>query len=768
MNGKGARHEVGLTSFVGREKDLAEGRRLLGGARLVTLVGPGGVGKTRLARRLADDVARAFSDGTFVVELAELRDPDALTTELATTLDLEDVTRSTEAAVTAFVRERRLLVVLDNCEHLVDACARLVQALLQASPGLRVVATSRQPLGVAGEQLMVVEPLSLPSPADVRRGALSGSEAVELFVERARLVVPGFELGVEDAELVARLCTVLDGMPLAIELAAARLRMLSLAQLADRLRDRFGVLAVAATASLPRHQTLRASVDWSFDLCSPAEQMLWARLSVFEGGADLEAVEAVCAEKGLNVFDTVAGLVDKSVLVPHSVAGRVRYRMLETIRDYGRDRLEERGEAIVMAERHREFFVSFGRTTELSGFGPLQRDRFAKIAIELPNLRAAHQACLASPDTHQDAVVIFSSLWWHWVGSGPLEEGLRWADRTLSGRPEASPETSRALVRSSWLAILGNDRERAHTFAEKALAVTAQLEPASVGASGRSAASLLAFIDGDLDRAIELDRGSLGEAIHSGLDEAESAVVIHLRTSMLLAWSGRPADALRHIDRALRLCEEHGDEWWRTYLLCLRVARLADLGLYREALDTGYEALRLARGFHAFSVVTALGLVAVVSAELDEGTRAAVLLGAVNAIWPDIGASLIREDQSRQAAAERRARELLGEAGYAAAYERGQAMSVDQAVSFALDEQPLATTQLSPGPGASPSQLTAREWQVAELIARGLSNQEIAQSLVISPRTAEGHVTRLLNKLGFESRARVAAWVAERRAGGQA
>ena len=172
VNGKGARHEVGLTSFVGREKDLAEGRRLLGGARLVTLVGPGGVGKTRLARRLADDVARAFSDGTFVVELAELRDPDALTTELATTLDLEDVTRSTEAAVTAFVRERRLLVVLDNCEHLVDACARLVQALLQASPGLRVVATSRQPLGVAGEQLMVVEPLSLPSPADVRRGAL--------------------------------------------------------------------------------------------------------------------------------------------------------------------------------------------------------------------------------------------------------------------------------------------------------------------------------------------------------------------------------------------------------------------------------------------------------------------------------------------------------------------------------------------------------------------------------------------------------------------
>ena len=345
MAGQAERHDVDLTSFVGRKADLAEGRRLLGGARLVTLVGPGGVGKTRLARRLADEVARAFPDGTFLVELAELRDPDALATELAVTLGVEDLTRSHDAAVAAFVRDRRLLLVLDNCEHLVEACSRLVHTLLQESSGLRIVATSRQPLGVAGEQLMTVEPLSLPSPDDVRRAGVPTSEAVELFVDRARLVVPTFELSDGNVELAGRLCTVLDGMPLAIELAAARLRMLTLAQLAERLRDRFGVLKVAATAALPRHQTLRASVDWSFDLCSPEEQKLWAWMSVYEGGADLDAVEAVCAGTGINVFDTVAGLVDKSVLAPQEVAGRVRYRMLDTIRVYGRDRLAERGEA---------------------------------------------------------------------------------------------------------------------------------------------------------------------------------------------------------------------------------------------------------------------------------------------------------------------------------------------------------------------------------------------------------------------------------------
>ena len=751
-----------LTSFVGRAADLAEGRRMLGAARLVTLVGPGGVGKTRLASRLADEVSRAFPDGTFLVELAEVHDADALATELAAVLGLEGVTHSAEAVVATYVRERRLLLVLDNCEHLVDACAGLVHTLLQESAGLSVVATSRQPLAVAGEQLMAVEPLPLPSPG-ARPALVTESEAVQLFVDRARLVVPTFEVRADNAELVGRLCIVLDGMPLAIELAAARLRMLSLAQLAERLHDRFGILTVAATASLARHQTLRASVDWSFDLCSPDEQLIWARMSVFEGGAELEEVEAVCAGPDVPVFEAVAGLVDKSVLVPQEVAGRVRYRMLETIRDYGRERLAQRGESADLAERHRDFFVSFGRSIDLSGFGPRQRDRFAKIAAELPNLRAAHQACLDSADTRQGAIVIFSSLWWHWVGSGALEEGLRLADRTLSATVDASSEAVRAFIRASWLAVLGNDRELAQAYAEKALALAAGVGSPGVGASDRSARALLAFLAGDLDQAIDLDRATLGTGVLSGVEEAETSVVIHLRTSLVLAWSGRPADALIDIDKALRLCEEHGDEWWRTYLLSVKGARLADLGRLQEALETGCQALRLARGFHAFSVVTALELIAEICAELEEGRRAAVLLGAANAIWPGIGTSLFNEDGSRQAAAERRARGLLGDAGYTSAYDRGRTMNVDQAVLFALGDESPTMSVPSPSQASATSRLTEREWDVAELIARGLSNKEIAERLVVSPRTAEGHVTRMLAKLGFTNRAGVAAWVAEQR-----
>ena len=290
----------------------------------------------------------------------------------------------------------------------------MVHTLLSQSSGLRVMATSRQPLGVAGEQLLVVVPLSLPTPADVRRGLVAASEAVELFVDRARLVVPTFEVSAANADMVSRLCANLDGIPLAIELAAARLRMLSLAQLAERLDDRFGVLTVAATAALPRHQTLRASVDWSFELCSSDEQTLWARMSVFEAGADLDAVEAVCAETGIRVFDAVAGLVDKSVLVPHEVGGRVRYRMLETIRDYGRGRLVELDEADELTRRHREYFVELARTAGLSWFGPDQRDLMARIGAEQANLRAAFDRCLATPatclrrpgDRHVDLVVL--------------------------------------------------------------------------------------------------------------------------------------------------------------------------------------------------------------------------------------------------------------------------------------------------------------------------------------------------------------------------
>jgi non-specific serine/threonine protein kinase len=764
------RHDVDLTSFVGRKDALAEGRRLLGGARLVTFVGPGGVGKTRLARRLADEVSRAFPDGTYLVELAELQDPDALATELVGTLGVEVITRTHEAAVAAYVRDRRLLLVLDGCEHLAEACSRLVHTLLLESSGLRILATSRQPLGVTGEQLMSVEPLSLPSPDDVRRDGAPDSEAVELFVDRARLVLPGFELTESNAELAGRLCTVLEGMPLAIELAAARLRVLTLAQLADRLHDRFGLLKGGATASLPRHQTLRASVDWSFDLCSPEEQRLWTWMSVFEGGADLDAIEAVCAGTGVDVFDSVAGLVDKSVLAPQEVAGRVRYRMLDTIRAYGRERLVDRGEADELTARHRAYFVEFAGAAGRSWFGPGQRDLLARTMAEHANLRTAFDACLASPDTYQDALVITTSIGWYWLSQGAVDESIGWSDRALAAQHEPSALTLQALSRASVLAAVWGDPQAMLTRAEAVIALPCPDESEASRSARRLARTTLAAAAGDIHGALDNERQGLADEALLDRLGPEEVVNVLMRLVVLLAGTGRPAEALEHIDEGTRICIEHGEEWYLSFLHHLRGARLVELGLPQDALDAEREALRLGRGgFDAYTVANALLVVVQIYLSLGEGDKAAMVCGALSCIWPRLGAPPLEGSVPGAAPDELmhevRTRELVGEEAYAVAFARGRRMTAEDVVSLVLDER-------EPTPAAATprlddvSALTKREEEVARLVARGLSNKEIAEALVISPRTAEGHVARLLDKLGFTTRARVAAWVAERGAGG--
>jgi non-specific serine/threonine protein kinase len=762
---QGSGGDVVLTSFVGRRRDLDQCRRLLGAARLVTLVGPGGVGKTRLARRLTDEVSRSFPDGTFLVELSELHDPEALVSELASSLGVEDIGTSHAMAVSAFVRDRRLLLVLDNCEHLVEATARLVHGLLHESTGLRVVATSRQPLGVVGEQLFNVEPLSLPHEGQARETEVP--EAVQLFVERARLVVPAFDLTPDNAALVGRVCTTLDGMPLAIELAAARLRLLSLAQLAERLVDRFGVLAVAATAALPRHQTLRASVDWSFDLCSADEQTLWAWMSAFEGGADLDAVEALCTGTRINVFDTVAGLVDKSVLTPREAAGRVRYQMLDTIRAYGRERLDERGDTGDVAERHRAYFVEFARSTGQAWFGPDQRDAMARTAAEHANLRAAFESCLSSPHTHQDALTLTTSIWWFWVGHGGLDELWRWLSRALEVPQPSTSLTLHATSRASFVAAMRADYAMMRTYAERALALDPGEDSPAVRWDRRWGRTCQLILAGDAAGAAEVNLEALRDDPPPGRPGQQEIVNILTTLAQRRMSSEEPDAALDQVDEGIEICRRHGDEWSLSFLMSIRGARLADAGRHVEALAAEREALRLARGgFNAWAVVHALEFTAQIYAFAGQSARAAVLFGALTGLWSDVGGVLTRSDQSRHADLERETRSALGDGAFDEAFDRGRRLSLESLLAFVLDEEPGAEP-----PVAAPTQivadLTPRELQVAELVARGLSNKDIAHALVVSPRTAEGHVARLLVKLGFDSRARVAAWVAERRAGGQ-
>jgi non-specific serine/threonine protein kinase len=722
---------------------------------LVTLVGPGGIGKTRLARRLADDAARAFPDGTFLLELAGLRDAGALMTGLASVLGLEGLTHTPQAAIVEFLGRRHVLLVLDNCEHLLDGCASLSSLLLTKAPGLRMIATSRQPLGVPGEQLMNVGPLSLPAP-DETRHRRSDSEAMELFAERASLVMPSFELHPDNAESVGRLCTVLDGMPLAIELAAARLRVLSLSQLADRLRDRFGVLAVAATAGMPRHQTLRASVDWSFDLCSPDEQALWARMSVFEGGADLEAVEAVCPDPGVQIFDAVAGLVDKSVLVPHEVAGRVRYRMLETIREYGAERLAERRETVETRSRHHEHFIGFAHRARASWVGPDQLDWLNLVSADLGNLRAAFEHSLADAADPSGALELVTCLVWYWSPAGAPDEGATWFSRALADRDEPSPSLLHALAAAAILAGDRSDVDTALTVARRASSMPYREDRAVDRAAHYIAAATEALVARAESAAAAAYRRALA-AYQDGDDlygQLEALAMVGILTGRL----GRTDEALSTFEQGKRLCDAHGEVIMRGQLLdytgdlLLRAGRPEDAQVaLRECLE-GWSILRPA------ALCSSMSQAARIHAAGGRSRSAAMLFGARDRIEDDHG--LLIGPLDTGGVAERTRAMLLEELGdeeFQAAFDEGYAMGRRDAVQLALGHAP--ATRAQTGDETYPAVLSKRESQVAALLARGLSNKDIAEELVVSPRTAEGHVAKVMDKLGVRSREQVAAWL---------
>src|SRR6478609_46192 len=400
-----------VTSFVGRRQELAEVRDLLQRARLVTLTGVGGVGKTRLALRAAAEVRRAFPDGVWLVELAGLREASLVGQSVLAALGLsEQTTRWSLTALADVMAERRLLLVLDNCEHVLDACAVLADRLLKTCPDLRILATSRQPLRIAGEYCVEVDPFAIPEPGgSASLGRLAGNEAVTLFVERAAAVHPGFRLEEVTAPAVA---------------------------------------AGGSRAALPRQQTMRALIDWSFALCSPPEQLLWARLSVFGDGFSLDAAEEVCADERIPAFailDALEGLVDKSIVSVDRAHGEVRYRLTETLREYGAGRLGELGERIETQRRVRDWCVRLTDRFEVEWFSAKQVELLRTLRLEHGNIRAALNYCLAEPGESRPGMAIAASLRHYWTASGRLSEGRHWLDRLLAHNPAPTPERVSAL-----------------------------------------------------------------------------------------------------------------------------------------------------------------------------------------------------------------------------------------------------------------------------------------------------------------------------------
>ncbi|NIH84175.1 ATP-binding protein [Amycolatopsis granulosa] len=753
-----------LTSFVGRRRELAETRRLLASARLVTLTGASGVGKTRLALRAAADVRRAFPDGVWFVPLAELRDPALLAYTIATTLGLTDQAGAQVAGLAEFLEDQRVLLVLDNCEHVLDACAVLVAKLLSATSSVRVLATSRQLLRADGEQVLVVPPLPVPSAGE------PAVEAVTLFAERAAAVVPGFTVDSSNRDTVVRICRRLDGIPLALELAAVRLRVLSLGQLLERLDDRFRLLTGGSRSAPGRQQTLEAAIAWSFDLCTGAEQAVWEAVSVFAGGFDLEAAEAVCAAAGIDageVLDLVAGMVDKSILARlDGTFGRsARYGMLETLREFGDVKLVASGREEAVRGAQVDYVVRLTRRYRDENFGPHQLEWVERMRREQPNVRVALEHCMSGgPEGACRAAEITGPLWDYWFAGGYVREGYRWLRASLARDAGCDLLVhARAVQGAAFAAIQIGDEEPARAMLAELRELAEALDDDGLRAGWAQCAGAGTFYLGDLVGGRQLLEQALAGFRRTG-DLAQVCNTLILLAAVLF-YLDEPA-GLPVAEEALALCETHQADWSKAYALWAVAIHTWRHGDHRRASALLREAIGM-RLTDRTQLALNLSALAWCAGAGGEHERAAGLLGAASAIWRLSGAAVseTRPHQQFEQECEARAREALGDDAYHAAFAATSGGGVDEAIAYALAEKPAGPRPARRSRESSPGGLTRREREIAELVADGLSNKQIAARLVIAQRTAETHVENILTKLGFTSRAQIAAWLTEQRAG---
>lgn len=731
--------------FVGRQRELAVLQGLLESAQLVTLTGVGGAGKTRLSLRAANLYAEtAGTDGWFV-SLETVQDAQRLPRAVVRALGLADQSaRDPLDVVVEALRDSPAILVVDNCEHLIDAAAAFIDELLLALPDLTVLATSRRPLELDGERVFAVPPLSAEPVVGRSPDALP--DAVSLLVARARAADAAFELGPQDAEAAAELCRALDGLPLAIELAATRLRTLSITDLTSRLSSRFTLLRGGSRSAVSRQRTLRAVVDWSYELCTADQRELWCALSVFAGPFDLAAASAVAGTGDvLNVLDE---LVAQSVVEADPETGR--FRMLETMRRYGRDRAEEDGRWPGLTRRHLDHYADVAAESSDNWYGPGQAETIARLRADRAELQAA--LTTASAVDTDLALELFSNLRYHWAVGGFIPEGRGWATRLLA-LPNASPlHRVPALVNAAWLALLQGDLpEAGRRLDEAEEQANSGLTPERLVAIRVEVHRWRGTLENFSGRPVEAAR-EFEESIRVAQEggHPEEALLAQFQLTAALSHQ-RQAGAARHASETLAYAETIDDNWMRAHAqwaLALAAFVENDLDL---AGRLGRQGLVDERGFDdPVGECLMLEIVSWVEADRGAAERAATLLGATDARWRSIGSSIwafgphLGGHHDRCVVTLRR---LLGDKGYERFFARGGHLGPVEAVALALEEK-------VDGAGG----LSAREHEVAMRIHRGMSNRDIADELVLSVRTVDTHVQRILGKLGFTSRAQIAAW----------
>ena len=750
-----------LTEFVGRRAELALVRQALGEARLVTLTGPGGIGKTRLALQAADGARRAFRDGTWLAELGGLGDPALLVPEVARSLGLSDQSGQWAlATLSDYLQARRMLLVLDQCEHLEDACAVMADALLRSCPGLRIIATSRHVLRVAGEVTVTVPPMTVPAGGGLTGpGELLRYEAVRLLVGRAEAVLPGFTLNASNGAAVAGICRTLDGIPLELELAAVRLRSLSPGQILSRLNSRFQLLTSGGAAAAPQHQTLQAALEWSYGLLTGPEQIMWRQVSVFAGSFDLDAAEAVCAGNASTgeIADMVDGLVAKSVLSRAAGNGKARYRLLDTIGEFGLCKLRADGSEREFRLRHRDWYAALAGGQE--AFGPRRADWLATLDADHENIRAALAFCLSEPSELAAGAALACDLWRYWETGGHLTEGRRILAAVLEKLEQTAEQRPRALWVAGYLAELQGDIADARVLLEAALAAARQAGDLRAVAYASVFLGHALYYLGEADQGQALVETALRLHKESGDQIGAAMTLTQLGFAQLRA--GEHAAAAELFSECARLARGSVNMWGEKYAWWGLGVTAWLRGDNDEAVSYVHAALRAGRDMDdRVGVAACLDTLGWVAASQQQPARALTLLAAADAAWAAIPALLLPSLRRHHAAALTTAREALPDSASRAATARGAAMTQASAIAYALGE---STPRSRPDAGhaaAGAGPLTRREQEVARLVARGQSNSQIASELVISVRTAETHVQHIMDKLGVGSRAQIAAWSA--------
>jgi predicted ATPase/DNA-binding SARP family transcriptional activator len=728
---------VPMTSFIGREKEIAEVLTLLGKFRLVTLTGAGGAGKTRLAIQSSSKLLSKFKDGVFWVELAPLTDEALVPPATAKALGVREVPNQLlNETLSNFLRSKQLLLIMDNCEHLIAGCAQLADGLLSTCPNLKILATSREALGLTSEEVWSVPILSLPNPQHISLSdLLMQYEGIRLFVERAKATRSDFTLTEQNAYSVAQVCQRLDGMPLAIELAAARVRMMSVSEIAKHLDDRFNLLTAGSRTALPRHQTLRAAIDWSYELLSETEQLLFCRLSVFAGGFTLEAAEEVAAGGDVSksqIIDLLSQLINKSLIVVEARSEEdefeTRYGMLETIREYARERFNESGEIELTPQHHRDFFIAFAEKAEPKLKGAEQIEWLDHLEVEQDNFRVAWDCALES-DVDL-ALRLASALLGFWLMRGNPSEGREWSAKLLerteqwgqtAGRAhvlnfagrlahyQADFAAARSLLEQAlsiarvsgdkkeiafallWLgrtALRQRDGQIAAPLIEEGLAIYQELQDQWGIAMAFQRLAELAGEQGDQRKSEEFFMKTLARYRDLG-DRFISADVLNA-LGEVTRFAGDDERAGTFYEQALEILKELGSRFPSTNPLIGLAWVLLHRGNYRKATDLFEESLKLHReyDYKIGMVEECLGGFAAILGVTGKPEPAARLFGAVASRLESIGMAGRMEPQDQKEFDHYIAavRPQLNEAAFEKAWAEGRTMILEQAIEFALGE----------------------------------------------------------------------------------